>query len=145
MKETILAISGKPGLYRLVSRGKASLIVEALDATKKRIPAFASDRVTSLADIAMYTDEEDVALWQVLKSLGEKEESKESSLNYKKASSAELRAYFAEVLPSFDRERVHDSDIKKLIQWYNILVKAGITDFEEALAPTQGDNIDDRQ
>lgn len=145
MKETILAISGKPGLYRLVSRGKASLIVEALDATKKRMPAFASDRVTSLADIAMYTDEEDVALWQVLKSLGEKEESKESSLNYKKASSAELRAYFAEVLPSFDRERVHDSDIKKLIQWYNILVKAGITDFEEALAPTQGDNIDDRQ
>lgn len=145
MKETILAISGKPGLYRLVSRGKASLIVEALDATKKRMPAFASDRVTSLADIAMYTDEEDVALWQVLKSLGEKEESKEASLNYKKASSAELRAYFAEVLPSFDRERVHDSDIKKLIQWYNILVKAGITDFEEALAPTQGDNIDDRQ
>ena len=145
MKETILAISGKPGLYRLVSRGKASLIVEALDATKKRMPAFASDRVTSLADIAMYTDEEDVALWQVLKSLGEKEESKESSLNYKKASSAELRAYFAEILPSFDRERVHDSDIKKLIQWYNILVKAGITDFEEALAPTQGDNIDDRQ
>lgn len=145
MKETILAISGKPGLYRLVSRGKASLIVEALDATKKRMPAFASDRVTSLADIAMYTDEEDVALWQVLKSLGEKEESKESSLNYKKASSAELRAYFAEVLPNFDRERVHDSDIKKLIQWYNLLVKAGITDFEEALAPTQGDNIDDRQ
>ncbi len=144
MKETILAISGKPGLYRLVSRGNGTLIVETLDETKKRIPAFARDRVTSLADIAMYTDDEDIALWKVLKSLGEKEESKPSSLDYKKASSAELREYFAEILPSFDRERVHDNDIKKLIQWYNILVKAGITDFEVALAPTEGDNIDDR-
>lgn len=144
MKETILAISGKPGLYRLVSRGNGTLIVETLDETKKRIPAFARDRVTSLADIAMYTDDEDIALWKVLKSLGEKEESKPSSLDYKKASSAELREYFAEILPTFDRDRVHDGDIKKLIQWYNILVKAGITDFEVALAPTEGDNIDDR-
>lgn len=144
MKETILAISGKPGLYRLVSRGKANLIVETLDSTKKRIPAFASDRVTSLADVAMYTDDDDIALWKVLKSLGEKEGSKECSLNYKKASAKELREFFAEVLPTYDRERVHDSDIKKLIQWYNILVNAGITDFEETLAPTEGDNIDDR-
>lgn len=144
MKETILAISGKPGLYRLVSRGNGTLIVESLDEAKKRMPAFAKDRVTSLADIAMYTDDEDIALWKVLKSLGEKEESKPSSLNYKKASSAELREYFAEILPTFDRDRVHDSDIKKLIQWYNILVKAGVTDFEESLAPTEGDNIDDR-
>lgn len=134
----------QPGLYRLVSRGNGTLIVETLDETKKRIPAFARDRVTSLADIAMYTDDEDIALWKVLKSLGEKEESKPSSLDYKKASSAELREYFAEILPTFDRDRVHDSDIKKLIQWYNILVKAGITDFEVALAPTEGDNIDDR-
>ena len=137
MKETILAISGKPGLYRLVSRGNGTLIVEALDATKKRIPAFARDRVTSLSDIAMYTDDEDVPLWQVLKNLGEKEESKVASINYKKASAAELREYFGEVLPTFDRERVHDSDIKKLIQWYNILVNAGITDFEATIAPEQ--------
>ncbi|MCM1078777.1 MAG: DUF5606 domain-containing protein [Bacteroidales bacterium] len=144
MKETILAISGKPGLYRLVSRGNGTLIVESLDAAKRRIPAFAKDRVTSLADIAMYTDDEDIALWKVLKSLGEKEDSKPSSLNYKKASSAELREYFGEILPTFDRDRVHDSDIKKLIQWYNILVNAGVTDFEESLAPTEGDNVDDR-
>jgi len=144
MKETILAISGKPGLYRLVSRGKATLIVESLDAAKKRMPAFSSDRVTSLADVAMYTDDEDIALWKVFKSVGEKEDSKVSSLNWKKCSSKELREYFAEVLPTYDRERVHDSDIKKLIQWYNILVSAGITDFEESLAPTEGDNIEDR-
>lgn len=144
MKETILAIAGKPGLFRLVSRGKGTLIVETLDAAKKRMPAFASDRVTSLADVAMYTEDDDIALWKVLKSLGEKEESKVSSVNYKKASSKELREYFAEVLPTFDRDRVHDSDIKKLIQWYNILINAGITDFEETLAPTEGDNVDDR-
>ena len=144
MKETILAITGKPGLYRLISRGKMNLIVETLDETKKRIPAFASDRVISLADIAMYTDEDDVPLWKVLKSLGEKEQSKPSQLNYKKASSKELKEYFGQVLPNFDRDRVHDSDIKKLIQWYNILINSGITDFEATLAPTEGDNVDDR-
>ena len=138
--ETILSIAGKPGLYKLVSRGKMNLIVEAIDATHRRMPAFASDRVTSLGDNA-----EDIPLWQVLKSLGEKEQSKECSLNYKKCSADELHAFFAEVLPAYDRDRVHDSDIKKLIQWYNILVKNGITDFEATLAPTEGDNVDDRQ
>lgn len=142
--ETILSIAGKPGLYKLVSRGKMTLIVEILDETHRRIPAFAADKVTSLADIAMYTDADDVPLWKVLKSLGEKEQSKECSLNYKKCSSEELRSFFSEVLPSYDRDRVHDSDIKKLIQWYNILVKNGITDFETVLAPTEGDNVDDR-
>ena len=142
--ETILSIAGKPGLYRLVSRGKMNLIVESLDEARKRMPAFATDRVTSLGDIAIYTDDDDVPLWQVLKKLGEKELSKEATFNYKKASSKELRKYFAEVLPDFDHDRVHDSDIKKLLQWYNILVKNGITDFEAALAPTEGDNVQDR-
>lgn len=143
--ETILSISGKPGLYKLVSRGKANLIVEALDATHRRQPAFASDRVTSLADIAMYTDAEDIPLWKVLKSLGEKEESKECSLNYKKCSAAELHDFFAAVLPEYDRDRVHDSDIKKLIQWYNILVKSGITDFEAALSPNVGEPAEEEE
>ncbi|WP_024989088.1 DUF5606 family protein [Segatella albensis] len=142
--ETILSIAGKPGLYKLVSRGKMNLIVEALDETHKRQPVFATDRVTSLGDIAMYTDADDIPLWQVLENVGKKENSKESSVNYKKASSKELRAYFTEVLPNWDQDRVHDSDIKKLLQWYNILVKAGITNFKESLAPTEGDNIDDR-
>lgn len=122
-----------------------NLIVEALDETHKRMPAFATDRVTSLADIAMFTDSDDIPLWQVLKNMGEKEQSKECTLNYKKCTGKELKEYFAEVLPDFDRDRVHDSDIKKLIQWYNILVKNGITDFEATLAPTEGDNVDDRQ
>ena len=143
--EAILSIAGKPVLYKLVSRGNRNLIVEAIDATHRRQPAFASDRVTSLADIAMYTDAEDIPLWKVFKSLGEKEQSKECSLNYKKCSAQELHDFFAEVLPDYDRDRVHDSDIKKLIQWYNILVNNGITDFEATLAPTEGDNVDDRQ
>jgi len=143
--ETILSIAGKPGLYRLVSRGKMNLIVETLDEQKKRMPAFATDRVTSLADIAMFTDAEDIPLWKVLKAVGDKEKNKECSLNYRKCSAKELHDYFSEVLPDYDRDRVHDSDIKKLIQWYNILVKSGITNFEETLAPTEGDNVDNRK
>ena len=145
MKQTILAISGKPGLYKLVSRGNNSLIVEALDATHKRMPAFGNDRITSLADIAMFTETDDVPLMTILASLRDLEGGKESSLNYKKASPAELHEYFTKVLPEWDRDRVHNSDIKKLIQWYNILVKAGVTAFEEEMAPTESDNIDDRK
>ena len=145
MLQTILAISGKPGLYKLVSRAKNSLIVEVLDETHRRLPAFAADRITSLADIAMYTDGDDVPLGKVLESMKNIEEGKEASLNYKKASSDELREFFAKVLPNFDRERVHNSDIKKLIQWYNILIANGVTDFENDLKPTPGTNVDDRK
>ena len=129
----------------MVSRAKNSLIVEILDETHRRLPAFAADRITSLADIAMYTDGDDVPLGKVLENMKQLEESKEASINYKKASGDELREYFAKVLPNFDRERVHVSDIKKLIQWYNILVNNGVTDFENEMQPTPGDNIDDRQ
>ena len=131
MEATILAISGKPGLYKLVSRGKINLIVESIDEKHKRFPAFATDRVTSLSDIAMYTDAEDVPLMKILAALRDKEEGKVVSIDYKKCGREELREYFATVLPDFDRERVHDSDIKKLFQWYDILVSNGITDFDE--------------
>ena len=145
MKETILAIAGKPGLYKLVSRGKNNLIVEALDATHRRQPAFATDRITSLGDIAMFTETDDVPLMDVLENLKALEEGKKASINEKKASAKELQDYFTKVLPEWDRDRVHNSDIKKLITWYNILIENGITDFKEDVAPTDGDNIDDRQ
>ena len=145
MQQTILAIAGKSGLYKLVSRGKNNLIVEALDATHRRQPAFATDRITSLADIAMFTDTDDIPLMDVLENLKTLEEGKKSSVDYKKVSTPELQEYFAKVLPNFDRERVHSSDIKKLIQWYNILIENGITDFKEEMKPTEGDNIDDRK
>ena len=144
MKQTILAISGKPGLYKLVSRAKNSLIVEALDDTHKRMPAFGTDRITSLADIAMFTETEDVPLMKVLAAIRDLESGKESSVDFRKATPKELHDYFTKVLPEWDRERVHTSDIKKLITWYNILVENGITDFKEEMSPTEGDNIDDR-
>lgn len=145
MQQTILAIAGKPGLYKLISRGKNNLIVETLDATHRRMPAFATDRITSLADIAMFTETDDVPLMDVLDSLKTLEEGRKSSIDFKKADGDELREYFAKVLPTFDRERVHTSDIKKLLQWYDILVENGITDFKEEMKPTEGDNIDDRK
>lgn len=145
MLQTILSISGKPGLYKLVSRGNNNLIVEVLDETKKRQPIFATDRVTSLADIAIFTESEDMPLGEVLAKVRDKEEGKECSINWRKASSKELQCYFAEVLPSFDRDRVHNSDIKKLLQWYDLLIKAGVTDFEKEMKPTKGDHIQDRQ
>ena len=145
MKQTILAISGKPGLYKLVSRAKNSLIVEALDDTHKRIPAFGTDRITSLADIAMFTETEDVPLMKVLAAMRDLEGGKAASISFKKATPQELHDYFSKVLPDWDQDRVQNSNIKKLIQWYDILVQAGITDFEEDMAPTEGDNIDDRK
>ena len=145
MLQTILAISGRPGLYKLLSRGNKNLIVEALDETHRKSPAFATDRITSLADIAIYTDTDDVPLYKVLASLRDLEEGKPTSLNYRKASGDELREYMGKVLPNFDRDRVKMSDIKKLLQWYDILVNNGITDFEKDIAPTEGDNIDNRK
>ena len=96
------------------------------------MPAFATDRITSLGDIAMFTETDDVPLTDVLENLKKLENGKRASINEKKASSAELREYFTKVLPEWDQDRVKDSHIKKLITWYNILIEAGITDFKDA-------------
>lgn len=137
MLKTILAISGKPGLYKLISQAKNMLIVEAVSADKKRMPIYASDKVISLGDIAMYTDDDEVPLGKVLESVKNKENGAVTSIDYKKASAEELHAFMAEVLPEYDRDRVHTSDIKKLIQWYNLLVSNGETDFVEEEPKTE--------
>lgn len=131
MLKTILSIAGKPGLYKLISQGKNMLIVETIDAAKKRVPVYAHDKVISLADIAMYTDAEEVPLQEVLESVKKKENGAAASIDYRKASADQLNAYFAEVLPNYDRDRVHTSDIKKLISWYNLLIANGLADFVE--------------
>ncbi|WP_299229358.1 DUF5606 domain-containing protein [uncultured Bacteroides sp.] len=131
MLKTILAISGKPGLYKLISQGKNMLIVESVSPDKKRLPIYASDKVISLGDIAMYTDADEVPLSEVFEAVKTKEGGNKTSLDYKKASAEELGEFMAEVLPNYDRDRVHLSDIKKLIQWYNLLVSNGITEFVE--------------
>lgn len=134
MLKTILSISGKPGLYKLISQGKNMLIVETIDAAKKRFPAYGNEKIISLADIAMYTNDSEVPLRDVLRSIKEKENAAIASIDVKKATSEQLREYLAEVLPDFDRGRVYTNDIKKLILWYNILVSNGITDFGEETA-----------
>lgn len=133
MLKTILSISGKPGLYKLVSRGKNMLIVESL-ADKKRFPAYGNEKIISLGDIAMYTDAEDVPLRMILAAMKEKENGNIVALDIKKASSDELYNYLETVLSNYDRDRVHASDIKKLISWYNLLVKSGMVDFEEDIS-----------
>lgn len=134
MLKTILAISGKPGLYKLISQAKNMLIVESVSPDKKRMPIYASDKVISLGDIAMYTDDDEVPLANVLEAVKQKENGAVAALDYKKASAEELHAFMAEVLPEYDRDRVHTSDIKKLIQWYNLLIANSETEFVEPAA-----------
>ena len=124
----ILAITGKPGLYRLVSRGNNMLIVESL-IDGKRMPTYARDKIVALSDVSMFTNADDVRLCDVLTNAGKKEGLKPVAMDPKKASNAELQAWFDQVLPDWDRDRVYPSDIRKLIQWYNILINAGITEF----------------
>lgn len=140
MLRTILSISGKPGLYKLISRGKNMLIVETLDATQKRQPVHGTDKVISLGDIAMYTDDEEVPLRQVFANVKAKEEGKPATIDPKKASANELHEYMAAVLPNYDRDRVYNNDIKKLITWYNILVNNNMADFED---PTEEATTDE--
>ncbi|MBK7130775.1 MAG: DUF5606 domain-containing protein [Crocinitomicaceae bacterium] len=118
----VIAISGKPGLYKVVAQGKNNIIVESLDNGKK-FPAFASDKISALDDISIYTYDEDVPLIQVYVSLAEKEEYKKS-INHKEEAK-KLREYLITFLPNYDAERVYDTDVKKLFQWYNILVDKG--------------------
>ena len=126
MLKDILAISGQPGLCKLVSNTKNGIIVENLE-TGKRTPAYATAKVSALEDIAIYTeDSDDKPLNEILKSIREKE-SGNASIN-PKSNSDELKKYFEEVMPEYDKDRVYVSDIKKVFQWYNILQKLEMLD-----------------
>lgn len=125
MIKGIISITGKPGLYKLVSRGKNSLIVESLQ-TGKRMPTYAHEKVISLADITMYSDNGDVPLPDIFQKIYELTEGKPVDV----AGNA-MRDFFAEVLPDYDRERVHNSDLQKLFSWYNQLIAAGVTEFKD--------------
>lgn len=127
MLRRILSIAGRPGLFKLASQGKNMLIVEEL-ASGKKTPAYAKEKIISLNDIAIYTDEGEVSLASVFDSIKKKENGAATSV--KPSNDADqMRAYFGEVLPNFDRSRVHVSDIKKIMVWYNLLVGANLTDF----------------
>lgn len=130
MLKKILSISGKPGLYKLISQGKNMLIVQAIPGGK-RMPAYGNEKIVSLGDIAIYTNDEDVPLREVLASIKTKYEGKPVDIDPKSVTPSELRTFLEEVLPDFDRDRVHASDIRKLVQWYNLLVECGEDDFSE--------------
>lgn len=127
MLKEILSISGKPGLFKLISQAKNMLIVESL-IDGKRIPAYSKDKVISLGDIAIYTDTKEVPLAQVLENIKTKENNGACPVDTK-ADNNTLRNYMAEILPDYDRDRVYPSDMRKLFAWYNILINSNITDF----------------
>lgn len=135
MLKKILSISGKPGLYKLISYGKNLIVVENVT-DNKRIPAYSRDKIISLGDIAIYTDSAEVPLGKVFETIYKKYEGK--AINPKEyATPADLQAFFSEVLPEYDKERVYNNDIKKIISWYNILVSAEITDFTAEVEETE--------
>lgn len=129
MLKEILAITGKPGLFKIVSHNGKTLIVEDLQ-SKKRFPVSARDRVVSLGDIAMYTDSDDKPLGEILDIIYSNE--KGEKINVKEVIATNgLKSQFEKYVADFDKDRVHDSDIKKLFSWYNLLVDNGFTKFTE--------------
>ena len=129
MLKDILAISGYSGLYKYLKKSRNGIIVENLE-TKKRMNADATAQINALEDISIYTDTEDMPLDEVFKRIHENENG-EPAFNPKKASGKELREYFDKVIPEHDEERVYNSDIKKILTWYNLLTRLDLLNFEE--------------
>ena len=129
MLKEILSISGQPGLFKMVSKGKNSVIVESL-ITGKRLPAFSSNKMTSLEDIAIFTITGEISLRDIFKKISEKENSGKTIDS--KSSDAELKKYFKQLLPDYDDNRVYTSDIKKVVGWYNLLLEKEMLNFEES-------------
>ena len=132
MLKEILSITGKPGLFKLISQGKNMLVVESL-LDGKRIPAYTKDKVVSLGDIAIFTESTEIPLGEVLEKLKAKESGAICSID-SKADNDTLRKFMGEVLPDYDRDRVYPSDIRKLLTWYNLLIAANISNFVEVTA-----------
>ena len=127
MLKEILSVSGKPGLFKMISQGKNMFIAESL-IDKKRIPVYSRDKVVSLEDIAIYTTSKDVPLSTVLAAVKEKENGMKIDIK-PNIEPLELKTWFETIVPDFDPDRVYLSDIKKLMGWYNLLIDAGITEF----------------
>ena len=124
----IVSISGKPGLYKILAQGKNNIFVESLT-EKKRFPAYASDKISSLQDISIYTVDDDLKLTDVY-DLMFKNLDGNNALSHKE-NPKKLREYLLTIIPTYDSERVYDSDVKKLFQWYNILQKLGLFQIKE--------------
>ena len=123
----ILAISGQPGLFRYVAQSRNGFIVESL-LDGKRMNASSSSRISALSEISMYTEGEDMPLAEIYTKMYAYTEGKQGPSV--KEGNARLKEFFGVVVPDYDRERVHDSDIKKAVSWFNMLVEAGMTEFK---------------
>ncbi|MBO4739666.1 MAG: DUF5606 domain-containing protein [Bacteroidales bacterium] len=135
----ILFVAGKSGLYKIIARGNNRVVVESLE-TKQRMPLFATMRASSLSDICMFTQEEDIPLKDVFKKIYDKENGEKIGLDIKTAKEADLWAYLTEVLPEHDRDRIHLSDVKKLYSWYNLLQTNNLLSFEETDENKENEN-----
>lgn len=144
MIKEILTISGKPGLYKLLSRGRGSLIVEAIDGSKKRLPIQGTDKVVSLGDISIFTDDGEISLQTVFQKIEEKYGKNIVDFEYKKAPDSQLLEFFQGIIPNFDRERVYPSHVKKMLQWYNYLVDCGQNDFSEEADESHDENVENK-
>jgi len=125
----ILSISGQGGLFKHISQAKNGIIVENLQ-TGKRMHAFASSKISSLEDISIYTETDEVPLADVIRGIKEKEEGGQAIDH--KSDNQKLKDYFEEILPDYDKDRVYVSDIKKVISWYNQLQELSLLDFTTA-------------
>jgi len=124
----ILSISGKNGLFKLISQGKNNFIVESLE-DKKRIPAFQSEGVSTLDNISIYTYDDPIELGKVFQAIYLKQE--KQLLEYKGLTDTQMRDFFKEVVPEYDETRVFVSNIKKVYQWYNILLENDLISIDE--------------
>ncbi|MDO6598087.1 DUF5606 domain-containing protein [Oceanihabitans sp. 2_MG-2023] len=133
--EKVLSISGRPGLYKLIAQTRGGFIAESL-LDKKKISVNMQHNVSILSEIAVYTLQEELPLREVFNKIKEKENGKSTSISHKE-SKDKLEEYFFEVLPDYDEDRVYASDIKKIIQWYNLLEKHDMLDFDKAEASSE--------
>ena len=128
--EKVLSIAGKPGLYKLIAQTRAGFVAESL-IDKKRISVSIQQNVSVLSEIAIYTLTEEVPLKQVFENIKKKENGGQTSVKANE-SKDNLEAYFFDVLPDYDEDRVYASDIKKVIQWYNLLQSHNLLDFSDS-------------
>lgn len=138
MLKEIISITGKPGLFKMIGHGNRRIIVEDV-MTGRRFPALERDKILSLGDIAMYTQGDDKPLGEILDAVYATQEGKEIDVKAVEAA-GQLRDLFRTILPDFDEDRVHESDIRKLFSWYNILLKSGMTKFTEDEEEKAGDD-----
>ncbi len=140
MLKGILSISGYGGLFKMVSQAKNSIIVESI-VDGKRMPTYATSRISALEDISVFTEEGDKKLEEVFKLIHEKENGQQALSS--KSTGDELKEYMKSVLPDYDKDRVYVSDIKKVISWYNLLIEKDLLDLTKSIDDSESPDTEE--